>query len=325
MPIRRADSAISSFARTFGGLALLTAGFIATVGTILGFFGSAWWMFDVMAGYRVQFAVVLLVSGILYGLILGRATSVVFLVAAMVNVIVVLPLYLDGPAKPGDGDFVDVASVNVRSAATGRQAIISWIDDSNADLIFLFETSDAWVDQIRAADLGYRIIPEIPTDRIYGMTVLSRDAVSVDTFRAGDTEDLVIRAETELDDMPVVVYALQPRAPTSVEDATARDDVIDFVARRAQDESSPIMVVGALNATPWSHAFRNLSTTADLVDSGRGFGFQPTWPAHLWTGLTIPTNHLLHSPELTTVERLVGPDIGSEQRPLLVRVALAGA
>ena len=108
MPIRRADSAITSFARTFGGLALLTTGFIATVGTILGFFGSAWWMFDVMAGYRVQFACLLIISGILYGLILGRATSVIFLVAAVINIIVILPLYLDNPAEPADGDFIDV-------------------------------------------------------------------------------------------------------------------------------------------------------------------------------------------------------------------------
>ena len=323
MPIRRADSAITSFARTFGGLALLTTGFIATVGTILGFFGSAWWMFDVMAGYRVQFAFLLIISGILYGLILGRATSVIFLVAAVINIIVILPLYLDNPAEPADGDFIDVASVNVRTAVASRDRVVDWVKASNADIVFLFETSDAWVEEIRAAGLGYRIMAEIPGDRVYGITVLARETMAVDTLRAGDVEDLVLRTETTVNGMPIVVYALQPHSPSSIDDAAARDEVIDFVARRAQDETSATIVVGALNATPWSHAFRNLSSTADLVDSERGFGFQPTWPAGKWAGFTIPTNHLLHSPELTTVDRLVGPDLGSEYRPLLVRVAQA--
>jgi endonuclease/exonuclease/phosphatase (EEP) superfamily protein YafD len=325
MPIRRADSAITSFARTFGGLALLTTGAIATVGSILGFFGSAWWMFDVMAGYRVQFAFLLIISGILYGLILGRATSVIFLVAAVVNVVVILPLYLDDPVEAANGDFIDVASVNVRTTGIGRDKVFDWVKGSNADIVFLFETSDAWVEEIRSADLGYRIMPEIPGDRVYGITVLARDTMTVDSFRAGDVQDIVIRTETNVNGMPIVVYALQPRSPSSVDDAAARDEVIDFVARRAQDETSAIVVVGALNATPWSHAFRNLSSTADLVDSERGFGFQPTWPAGQWTGFTIPTNHLLHSPELTTVDRLVGPDVGSEYRPILVRIAEASS
>ena len=134
MPIKRADSAITSFARTFGGLALLTVGFLATIGTILGFFVSAWWMFDVMAGYRVQFAIALIVSGILYGLILGRATSVVFLLAAAINIVIILPLYLDSPVDARDGGAIDVASINVRTTTAGREAVFRWIEGTNADL-----------------------------------------------------------------------------------------------------------------------------------------------------------------------------------------------
>ncbi len=325
MPIRRADSAITSFARTFGGLALLTVGFLATVGTILGFFGSAWWMFDVMAGYRVQLAIALVISGILYGLILGRATSVVFLLAAAINIVVILPLYLDGPAPPRDGGSIDVASINVRTSGAGREAVFRWIEATNADLVVLLETSEAWVEQVRDRGLGYRIMPQIPDDRVYGVTVLARSTLPVEVLRAGDVEEVVIRTETTVDDTPVVVYAFQPRTPTSPDTAAARDEVVDFVARRAQDETSPVIVVGALNATPWSHAFRNLTSTANLIDSSRGFGFQPSWPATQWRPFHIPADHLLHSPELTTVDRLIGPDVGSEHRPLLVRVALAGA
>ena len=323
MPVARPDSAFSSFTRTFGGLFLLAVGFLATLGTILGFFGSAWWAFDVLANFRVQYAVVLILTGILYGMILGRATSLVFLLAAAVNIAVVLPLFLNSPAPPEGDVTLRVASMNVQATNRSRDRILDWVESSGADLVFLLETSEEWTDPIDTEQLPYSMSVEIPADRIYGATVLTRDGVEVSSelLRAGKTNDVVLRVETEMNGETVVIYALHPRSPTDETAAAARDDVIDFVAKRARDEANPVIVVGDLNATPWSHAFRSLASTADLVDSSRGFGFQPSWPGSLWYGFKIPIDHLLHSPELTTVERHIGPDLGSDHRPILVGLA----
>jgi endonuclease/exonuclease/phosphatase (EEP) superfamily protein YafD len=311
--------------RTFGGLVLLTVGFLATLDTFLGFFGSVWWAFDVMANFRFQYAVALLITGILYGLILGRVTSLVFLVAGLINVIIVLPLFLDSPAPRHSDAAINVASLNVQATTRSRDRIVDWVEGSEADIVFLLETSEPWVDEIRSDVPGYQIVEEIPEDRVYGITVLARSGMvdKTEVFRAGDIKDVVLRVETRLNDEDIVVYALHPRSPTNQPDAEARDEVIEFVARRARDETVPVVVVGDLNATPWSHAFRNLTSTADLVDSTRGFGFQPSWPGGMWFGFKIPIDHLLHSPELTTVERGIGPDLGSDHRPLMVTLAMA--
>jgi endonuclease/exonuclease/phosphatase (EEP) superfamily protein YafD len=78
-------------------------------------------------------------------------------------------------------------------------------------------------------------------------------------------------------------------------------------------------VVGDLNASPWSHSFRSLADS-DLINSLNGFGLQASWPAVLGP-FGVPIDHLLHSAELTTVSREIGPSLGSEHRSVFITLA----
>jgi endonuclease/exonuclease/phosphatase (EEP) superfamily protein YafD len=91
-----------------------------------------------------------------------------------------------------------------------------------------------------------------------------------------------------------------------------------------QGETDPTIVVGDFGATPWSHSFRSLESDAELQDSMRGHGLQTTWPADQWPFLRLPMDHLLHSEELTTTDRYLGPTFGVDHRPIVVTVGLAG-
>ncbi|MGD2051279.1 MAG: endonuclease/exonuclease/phosphatase family protein, partial [Acidimicrobiia bacterium] len=170
---------------------------------------------------------------------------------------------------------------------------------------------------------GYEVRSEIPADRSYGITMLSREDLPVELLRIGEVRDSVLRVVASIGAQDVVVYAVHARAPSSSSGAAARDDVLAAVARLAAAETLPVIVVGDLNATPWSHAFRSLSSEADLRDSLDGFGYQASWPGHLPFFLQIPIDHLLLSPELTTINRLLGPDFGSDHKALYVSVGVA--
>lgn len=78
---------------------------------------------------------------------------------------------------------------------------------------------------------------------------------------------------------------------------------------------------GRLNASPWSHGF-SLVTRAGLVNSQRGYGIQASWPVDKPLE-AIPVDHLVHSPELTTVDRHLGEPHGSGHHPLFVTLASA--
>jgi endonuclease/exonuclease/phosphatase (EEP) superfamily protein YafD len=315
---------VSSVVRTALGLLLIALGVGFTLATILGFFGPMWWAFDVLSSFRFQYAVVLLVVGLLYGMAFGRASSLIFVAAGLVNAALVLPLFIASPAQASGDDALRIVSFNVQASNQNREVITRWVANSGADLVFLLETSSDWDATLSNASLPYVVMDEIPEDRVYGITVLAREELDVDLLRVGATQDVVVRAEASIGADPVAVYAFHPRSPTSETDAKYRDQVMEEVAAMVDAETVPAVVVGDLNATPWSYAFKKLADEGNLVDSLRGNGFQASWPASLWFGFKIPIDHMLHTAELTTVTRDLGPDLGSDHAPLMVTVATAG-
>jgi endonuclease/exonuclease/phosphatase (EEP) superfamily protein YafD len=95
------------------------------------------------------------------------------------------------------------------------------------------------------------------------------------------------------------------------------------VGRLAGDETVPTIVVGDFQSSPWSHTFQSLLADGHLVDSLKGFGIQTTWPANRWAFFRLPFDNLVHSAELTTVDRYLGPMFGTEHRPIVVKLAMA--
>jgi endonuclease/exonuclease/phosphatase (EEP) superfamily protein YafD len=327
LAVIRPNSAVSSTAQVVLGLLLLTLGFLATLATLLGFFGSNWWAFDALANFRAQYAVLLLVVAALYGAILARGAAVVFLLVGLINVWMILPLYLQSPAEARGGETLTVASLNVQAANPERARVLRWVEDSGADIVFLLESSEPWEQAIRSAGSGlsYTIQSSLPEGRRFGITVLAKRDVIADVVTLGQGTDPVVRVGTDLDGRPLALFAAHPPPATSEEGAAQRDVLLELLAVLVSQEVDPVVVIGDLNATPWSHAFRRLQGDGDLVNSLEGYGLQPTWPADLPFGLTIPIDHMLHTSELTTTERAVGPSLGSDHRPLLVTVARAAA
>lgn len=322
MPIKR-KSALGVSLKTTLGLVLLTAGFLATLGTLLGFLGSFWWAFDVLASFRLQYAIVLLVTGLLYGVLLARGASWLFIAAALVNIAVLVPLYLRTPVAAESDAGITIVSFNVQAINQERAQVMDWVDNSDADLVFLLESSEDWDDVF--AQSRYRVLNELPVDRRYGITLLGRQPVEVELQRLGRAREPVLRVRTAIDDQEVVVYALHARPPTTEADAEHHAEVLEEVADWAAAETSPVVVIGDLNATPWAHSFQTLASRADLVNSAEGYGIQPTWPSDLPFGLNLPIDHMLHSPMLTTTAREIGPDLGSDHRPLTVTVGVAAS
>lgn len=323
MPVRGRTSAAFSVGQGVVGFAIVAVGVVATVATILGFFGSAWWLFDFAANYRAHLATVLLIVGLVYALLFSKAIGLMFIAVAVVNALVILPLYTESPAaaaKPEQG--LTIVSFNVAQRASLRDQTFRWLDTVEADLVLLADATDAWVADEEYAD-RYSSQIDIPPDRTVGITVYSNKAVTAELVRASSARDYAVRIETSINDQPIVVYAVQSRGATNSTDAALRDEYLIDITRMVNDETLPTVVVGGLGASPWSHAFRDLETEADLTNSLRGYGIQATWPADHWAFLRIPIDHLLHSSELTTVDRYLGPSLGVDHRPIVVRLAEA--
>lgn len=306
----------------FIGFGLVGVGVVATLGTILGFFGSTWWLFDFAANYRAHLAIVLLIVALAYSLVFSKATGLFFLAMAVVNGAMVLPLYSGSPEPAAGEESMTIVSFSVGQRASIRDATFRWVDNVDADLVVFLDSTDEWLDSAELAH-PYKAQTDLPLDRAYGITVFSKDSVDTEILRASQVRDAVVRIEASIGDQPVVVYAIQSRPGSNVTDAEYRDEYLKEVSRMARGETQPTVVVGDFQATPWSHAFRDLSDTADLQNSMEGFGLQTTWPADRWAFFRIPIDHLLHSSELTTIDRYLGPSLGVDHRPLVVELGLA--
>jgi endonuclease/exonuclease/phosphatase (EEP) superfamily protein YafD len=79
----------------------------------------------------------------------------------------------------------------------------------------------------------------------------------------------------------------------------------------------PALVMGDLNATPWSRPFAELRAHGGLCDSRAGFGVQPSFPSAS-AALRIPIDHLLASCSIGVRDRRIGPDVGSDHLPVIL-------
>ncbi|MBT8213936.1 MAG: endonuclease/exonuclease/phosphatase family protein [Acidimicrobiia bacterium] len=302
---------------------LLTVGTLGTVATLMGFFGSTWWLFDLIANFRVLLMLTLLIVGVIYGMVFGRAGAVVFFAAGLINLLVILPLYLGNQPDPTTttDDDITITIHNVTASNQNRTDVFDHLAGTGSDLVFVFESSVDWERAARLADLPYDIVAVPDPERRFGTMVLAQPGLDVEVEQIFVSNDLDTIARVTIGD--VVVLAAHPRSPTNSDGSNKRDDLLAALTDLAAAEGEATIVVGDLNATPWSHAVRSLQDEAELRNSLQGYGLQPTWHAD-WRLFAIPIDHALMSQDLTTVSRSTGPANGSDHLPVTVTISPVG-
>ncbi|MGD2044321.1 MAG: endonuclease/exonuclease/phosphatase family protein [Acidimicrobiia bacterium] len=286
-------------------------------------FGGQWvWWLDVLANFRAQYVVALAVFGLIIMMSRWRKTGYAVLGVALVNLIVVLPLYIGAPAEARvEADTIRVMSFNLLSTNEQYSDVIDYIGAVDPDLVFLHEASRPWEVAMESSDLDYEIIRPRSEDLIFGTLVLVRgqDVTGVSHGFAASAPRAVTLEYTPFGwEQQLSVLSTHPLAPTDQERADLRDAQLAFAGDWAADRSGSFIVVGDFNATPWSSPFRALMRSADLLNSQTGFGLQPSFPTTSNLLLRVPIDHLLHSEALEVTGRQLGPALGSDHFPLVV-------
>jgi endonuclease/exonuclease/phosphatase (EEP) superfamily protein YafD len=212
---------------------------------------------------------------------------------------------------------------NVTAHNERTDDVIELFETSDADLIFIFEGGSRLEEAINRSDLSYDLSPGLRTAFSFGNAVLVKQGLDVDQrlLSIGPNKPRAREIDIVLGEVPIRILSVHPPSPTTGQKTTTRDEQLAGVAEWAAEQDLPVVVAGDLNASPWSHGYRPLADS-DLINSLEGFGPQASWPALLGP-FGVPIDHLLHSAELTTVEREVGPSLGSEHRSVYITVARA--
>lgn len=289
---------------------------VLTLVSVAAFFGRWSWVLDFLANFRVQYAVTLVLMAAILFLARWPKSGAVALLGAAVNGVVILPLFLgEGRTIPPE-EPLRVMSFNLLSTNQQFGEVVGYIREVDPDIIFLHEASRPWEVALEGAGLGYEITRSRSQDLIFGTLVLSRPGDDVLSF--GFTIGGARAVEVVHDG--VAVLGVHPVAPTTAEGSALRNAQLDFAADWSSQQNGPHLVTGDFNSTPWSYPFRRLLADTDLINSQRGFGIQPTFPADNSFVIRVPIDHLVHSPELVVADRRRGPRLGSDHFPLVVEL-----
>lgn len=309
--------------RRWIGVAALVLGVITSVATVLGFFGGHMWILDLMANFRVQYLWAGLVA--LGGLLTARWWMAALIVGLTVvlNLTLVGPYYWGSVAEPLAGaDDLVIAHLNTQAANPQIELVIEYLQSSEADIVFLTEVTPRLLSLLDDSEIPFTDVAGTPQRTPNGILALARtEGIQGYLTNLGKGRLPAVVLEVRLGDQPVEILGLHTSSPGSADRARARDEQLAGTAAWASESEVPVVVIGDLNATPFTHSFRTL-VNAGLEDAQRGRGISGSWPAG-WGVLKIPIDHVLHSEALTTTRYDRGTAAGSDHLSLEVTVTLA--
>lgn len=297
------------------------AGTIGCISTILGFFGSTAWSLDLFAHFRVQYFAGLCTLGFLMLLLKHRRTGSIFCAFAVVNLATILPLYLPFVNNhPSETKTTRAMLLNVNTSMGNPGRVKEVIKEIDPDFVVLEEINADWVSKLQWLSTSHSNSIVEPREDNFGIGLYSRlplaQARIVNIGTAGVPSIVaVVRTGQGL----VTVIATHPLPPRSAEYSKYRNKQLAQIPDHVPT-SAPTILLGDLNVTPWSPHFKSLLKSTGMKDATQGRGVQPTWP-NLTPLLRIPIDHCLHSPDITVVNKRVGPDAGSDHFPIIVDFA----
>ncbi len=82
----------------------------------------------------------------------------------------------------------------------------------------------------------------------------------------------------------------------------------------------PMILAGDFNSTPQGRVYQRVVERSGMIDAARGLQLVGTWPANLPGVLRLPIDHVFVSRDIHVVSYEIGPDLGSDHRPVLVEL-----
>lgn len=294
-------------------------GVIVSLSTVLGFLGRFGWFLDLFSHFRVQYFVSLSIVTLLLLILKRRMVALGFGLFALINLCTVLPLYVGGSTAPVDtpqSHRVMLANVNTEHGDVTR--VTEAIQQYDPDILVLEEVNTEWLSELQGVLGGYPHSKAEPREDNFGIAIYSKlPFARSDVQYIGNAGVPSIVAVVETPDGPCTVIATHPLPPGGAENSRLRNYQLARLPEVVRQATSPVLLLGDLNVSPWCHHFRRLLKESGLRDSSKGRGVQPTWPTDNPL-LLIPIDHCLHSRDIHIVRKEIGPKVRSDHYPVII-------
>lgn len=285
--------------------------------TWLGSLGRFWWVFDLFAHFRLQYVIVCIAIGLLAWLRRHLWTAMFASASCLWNIWLIVSIPGSGFNPPEVIDAkspLRVLAFNVFIENQQRKAVVDYVLSTDADIVCLIEVNQSWRSDLEPL---YRKYPKHADGLSFGnFSVVCFTRLPLTTFEILDVPTLVVHLEHE--GRPLTFIGAHPPRPFGLQNAQERKRHIHELAALLKPISGDVILTCDLNSTPWCDGMRLL-----MEESGMGFhSVPPVWGPTWSVGLPqmIPIDHVLLKGGLSVQKREIGPDLGSDHRPVLVEI-----
>jgi endonuclease/exonuclease/phosphatase (EEP) superfamily protein YafD len=308
---------------------LVSLGLLLSLLTFASRLGRFSWLFDLLSHYHVQYTVGIAVC--LVGLLLLRWLRRYLLIlgaALLLNLVLVVPFLFPSVGRSAQAlpnlaahpAPLRVMAMNISTSNAGYGKVVDLIRQRQPDVVFLSEVRSDLVAllQQELAD-RYPYLHAEPSRITLGIALLSRRPYqkmeTVILPGEGRMARRYLRAEIVWQGQPVTLVGIHPLPPMNGSWAASRDRELQQMAKEASAATQPFVLLGDLNASPWSHPMQQLLARSDLRYAAKGYGMGLTWRL-AGVLLGAPLDHILISPQWTVLSYSEEGDIGSDHLPI---------
>jgi hypothetical protein len=283
------------------------------------------WVFWIANQFRFQYLLIELFG--LIGLVVAyrkvNLISLLVVICLCLNAAIILPYYAvrgsDVSPKPGKKAFTLLLS-NV-GFIVDYQPLIHYIHTVKPDILCIVELDPPLRNMLSMAgfkkEYPFRYIDDGSQLGLYSKLPIVKAALEPPDSLVGPSLNSVLKAGKDQFNL-VLSHPVVPYSATAL---GKQERQFRKWGRTWRNRANSLLIVGDMNSAPWSPEFQAMLRQTGLRDSARGFGIQPSWPANDPI-LGLPIDHFLIGPNFQVLDRAIGPQVGSDHRPVLLKVAL---
>ncbi len=297
----------------------------SSIFTVGGFFSRYAWYLDIFSHFRFQYFIFFLLTSLLFLVLKKWKTLLVSLVLCLVNLSQIIPLYIpiesDVSQQLGATSDIRIVHFNVLTSNSEYKKTVEYINKMDPDIISLNEVNQKWIDNLNLSQKYKYNVMDIREDN-FGIALYSKLEMKNPRIEFFGDEGLPSAvAEFVIGVNEVSILGTHPLHPSSDRGFKSRNRQFESLIERRGSFSESMIMLGDLNTTSWSNGFTKLIGGMKLYDSRKGYGIQFSWPTTLPL-ISVPIDHCLVSKDIKVLKREMGPDLGSDHRPLYVELRI---
>jgi endonuclease/exonuclease/phosphatase (EEP) superfamily protein YafD len=296
----------------------------ALAATAAVFFSDHWWPFELAGHFRLHliaasalFAIVALWRGPRWAA-LGLAGVAAWHAVEVSRI----PFAPAAPAAAAAGP--KVATVNLLWNNRSHDAVIAFLNRTDADIVVLQETTTVWSRALTALKPRYPHRYPDETQAHPGVLVLSKTPLLPNGLQVPYVAAMRVRWR----DGSLLFLGVHTVLPFGEQGRAIQAKTLADIADLAARETGPVIVAGDFNHTAYTPRFARLLERGKLAPSRHPGIWPVTWRAAFADvpGLDrlfgLPIDQVLMSRHFAVRAVTIGPEVGSDHLPVVVELAL---